>query len=388
MLNVFNIFYTKIGSINTVRLLIIFQEVLSELFPSFYDVLEKEKVLTPVVGLSTDPRPIVRHVHEQYRKMTVDDFRFGNMNRERLEVLGNNGKNVYEPYLFMSLYGESTVPLPGSWNHNEHWNKLGETDHMYQTFTGRAPVYFPSRLYVFSATDEDVFGEIAQRQQDGNAEIPECAMIFGCFTADSTIIKKVMLLCRRISERQAVTDLFMGRMSCNDLTEAEVPILRKNVQSVSLFDSKIPASFVRSILRQLFDCLALQTIDLHVMDLHEIEADLDQLIENLSSHCLKQRRELRLIVTKSMVSTKFWEKWANRLKETGICFCYKPKEEETSEEGNLNEIIQIPLEQAQPQPQDRFLESSTGQSPSSGNDDDNCSTASDGSRKKCTCIVM
>ena len=143
---------------------------------------------------------------------------------------------------------------------------------------------------------------------------------------------------------------------------------------------------MRSILRQLFDCSALQTIDLHFMGLHEIETDLDQLLENLSSHCLKQKRELRFIVTMSMLSTNFCEKWAHRRKETGIIFGDKPKEEETSEEGSLNEIIRMLLEQAQPQ--GHFLESSTGESPSSGNDDDNCSTDRDGCLKKRKCIIM
>ena len=386
ILYVFNIFHTKIGSINHVKPVKTLQMLLSELFPAFYDVLAKEEVLTLMVGLSTDPQPTVKHVHEQYKRMTVDDLRFGNVDRERLELLKDKGKTAYNATLFISLYGESSMELHGSWNHNEHWNNFGQTDHLYKTFTGRAPVYFPSRLYVFSSTHDDVFGEIAQRQQDGNAEIPECAMMIDFDTTDSTIIKKVMLLCRKISKRQAVTDLFIGRMSCNDSTEAEVPILRKNVQSVSVFDSKVSASFVRSILRQLFDCSALQTIDLHFMDLHEIETDLDQLLENLSSHCLKQKRELRFIVTMSMLSTNFCEKWAHRRKETGIIFGDKPKEEETSEEGSLNEITRMLLEQAQPQ--GHFLESSTGESPSSGNDDDNCSTDRDGCLKKRKCIIM
>ena len=62
-------------------------------FHPFYDVMEKQEVLAPLVGLSRDPRPIVKRVHELYNMMWIDGLKFGNTDREWLEKLGNQGKN-------------------------------------------------------------------------------------------------------------------------------------------------------------------------------------------------------------------------------------------------------------------------------------------------------
>ena len=83
---------------------------------------------------------------------------------------------------------------------------------------------------MFSSINKDIIGGIEQRQWDGNAEIPECAVIIGFNTTDSTVIKKVLSLCRKISEQQPVTDWFLERVRCETLTEAEAPILFSNVQ--------------------------------------------------------------------------------------------------------------------------------------------------------------
>ena len=292
-------------------------------------MLENQTVVALVVGLSKDPGLIVRYIHELHRKMWIDDLRFGNMDSERLNQLRDQNKFPFGT-LFTSLYGESTTALPGCWNHNEHLNLFGERDQLYKTFTGRAtPVYFPSKVYVFSIEPgNEAPGDI--QQHEGCSEIPECAMMIGIYAHDATMTKRVLSLCREISKQQAVTDFCMSCDGCVELTEAEVPILNKNIQSVKVIGSKLSASFVRSILHQLFDCLTLKSIDLHFMDLHEIETDLDQLLENLSGHCLRQKTELRLIVTESMVSTSFIKKWAYRRQETGIYFHDKPKKEDTS----------------------------------------------------------
>ena len=279
--------------------------------------MEKQEFLATLVGLSRNPRPIVKRVHELYKKMWIDGIKFGNTDSEWLEKLGNQGKTIKDPKLFISLYDESTIELPGSWDHNGHWNLYGGTDHP-------SPVYFPSKLYIFSNIDENAVGDIEQRQQEANAEIPECAMKINFNEADSTArsIKRVLSLCRKISEQQQVTDWLLENVQCETLTEADAPMLCSNVQSVSLLDCKVPRCFVRCILRQLFDSATLLTIRFQNTNVHEYENDLDELMENLSALCLEQSRKLRLSLAGSEVSPKFISKWNRPLKETGVMFYF------------------------------------------------------------------
>ena len=295
--------------------------MLNEIFPSFYEAMAKQDVLALVVGLSKDPRPIVKCVHELYNEMYVGDLRFGNMDKELMKKLQDQGKKPDDPFLFISLYGESTLELPGSWNHNEHCNMFNHFDQVYNAFKGRGPVFFPSKMYIFDKPNEDINGEIEQREQERHTEMPECAMVI--MRLEATMIKNVLSLCRKISEQQTVTDLFMDRVKSELLTEGEAPSLGRNIQSVKVINSKLPVHFMRNILHQLLGCSTLKTLDLQGMDLHEIETDLDQLLENLSRHCLKQKTELRLTVTQPLVSTTFEKKWAWRCKETGISYFFK-----------------------------------------------------------------
>ena len=310
--------------------------MLNEIFPSFYDAMAKQDVLALVVGLSKDPRPIVKHVHELYNEMYVGDLRFRNMDKELMKKLQDQGKKPDDPFLFISLYGESTLELAGSWNHNEHSNMFNHFDQVYNTFKGRGPVFFPSKMYMFDKPNEDINGEIEQREQERHTEMPECAMVI--MRLEATMIKNVLSLCRKISEQQTVTDFLMDGVKGEFLSEAEAPNLRRHIQSVSVTNSQLSAPFMRNILHQLLDCSALKTLDLQGTDLREIESDLDKLLEKLSGHCLKQKRELRLIVTMSMVSTKFCKKWAYRCEETGIGFYYKAIKEENFDDMSMDII--------------------------------------------------
>ena len=335
-----------------------------------------------MAGLSKDPRPIVGHVHELYKEMHVGDLRYGNMDRDRLKMLKDNGKDIYEPHLFVLLYAESKVPLPGSWNHNEHRNKYGVTDDVYKMFKGRAPVYFPSRLYLFSDIAEDVIGDI--EQHEGTTEIPECAMLFTFGKPHVSVVMKVLSLCRQISEWQRVTDWCLANVQCDTLTKAEAAILCKNVQSVKFLYCDVPRCFVRSILHQLFDSATLQCITFKHTNVREYEDDLDELMENLSSRCLKEGLSVTLSVTESMVSETFWLKWYSRSGEGGILLLSEPKPISASVI-NQSEVVRLLAEQKNQQSD--CGETSNGQVYHLDNNDDNCSNAVEG--RNCNrCVIL
>ena len=90
------------------------------------------------------------HVHEVHKKMLASDIIFRNVDSERIERLEDQGKTAYDPFIFISLYGESTMELSGSWNHNEHWNTFGESDHMYKIFKGISPPQMRMSLVTLS----------------------------------------------------------------------------------------------------------------------------------------------------------------------------------------------------------------------------------------------
>ena len=63
---------------------------------------------------------------------------------------------------------------------------------------------------------------------------------------------------RKLSKLQPVTDLFLKEVRSKDLSEQEVPVLSKNVHSLWVMDSELPAAFWRNILHQLIGCPQLQ----------------------------------------------------------------------------------------------------------------------------------
>ena len=70
-------------------------------------------------------------------------------------------------------------------------------------------------------------------------------------------------------------------VDCDDVTEAEAPILSRNIQSLYISDCNIAPSFMRIMLQQLHNCITLTNLELHGMDLRKVEEDLVELLDNL-----------------------------------------------------------------------------------------------------------
>ena len=137
----------------------------------------------------------------------------------------------------------------------------------------------------------------------------------------AAVTKGLLSTCRAISEQQPITDLNMYRVRC-EAPGVEPLIISSNARSVILNSCTLPAEYLSGILRQLTDCGAmLQGLMLWETDLQPVEAQLDALLEALTSHHQQTgptHGKLILVIygddIKTNLSQKFVRKWCEKCK--------------------------------------------------------------------------
>ena len=149
-------------------------------------------------------------------------------------------------------------------------------------------------------------------------EIPPCAMII--IHPDEAVRDTLLSICSQISTHQVVTDLWMFDVDCSDATEAETPILSRNIQSLYIDSCKLSPSFMRNVLQQLHNCITLTNLELIGVALREVEEDLDQLLDNLVSNHERglSQDELRIWIEGHRLSEEFAAKRASAVKESQV----------------------------------------------------------------------
>ena len=266
------------------------QETLKELFPSWEAVSKRyREVVIFVAGLMKDPRPLVQHIYEMQINYYLNELRI-------------SGYLSIDTDLLKALHAESTVRLVDHPLHNKYINYYNDVSDPDTT-----PVYFRSRLYHFEWM---MHGVALENYLTGSTEIPSCAMFIDS-SPDEAVTNTLLSTCSQISRNQAVTDLWMSNVFCRDATEAEVPILRRNIQLLCVHSCHLSRTFLRNVLQQLHDCIRLTYLRLKNIDLREVEEDLDKLLDNLvSSHenGLSQKK-LRIRMDRNGLSTKLAAKW-------------------------------------------------------------------------------
>ena len=270
------------------------QETLKELFPSWEAVKRYREVIIFVAGLMKDSRPLVQFLYE----MQVEVY---------LNVMRAGGYPSIDVDLFKWFQAECTVPLPHPL-HNKYINyyyyhhpQYGDPD--------TAPVYYPSRLYCF---DQMRLGVVLENHLIQGEEIPPCAMSIG--RPDEAVRDSLLSICSQVSRYQAVTDLWMFKVYCSDATEAEAPILSRNIRSLFINSCKLSTSFMRNMLQQLHNCVTLMNLELLAVDLREVEKDLDKLLDNLVSNHEKglSQEKLTIWIDDNSLSEQFVTKWNER----------------------------------------------------------------------------
>ena len=286
--------------------LCIFREKLKQLFRSWWDCVRYSEVIVFSVGLMQDPRPLIQHVYEMYIEREQNMIRTGEMDKEARRQLEAQGKRAADVSLF-----ESVIPLPGHPYHNEYINIYNHS------FTPRdtTPITTPSKYYYFVSMSEEVVLDTASV-----ADPPECYMEIQ--EPQAAVTKGLLSTCRAISERQPITDLVMSGVRCGESAGVEPLIISSDARSVVLDNCSLPAEYLSGILRQLTDCGAtLQRLWLGGIDLQPVEAQLDALLEALTSHHQQTgpaHGKLILVIygdeIKTNLSKGFVRKWREKCK--------------------------------------------------------------------------
>ena len=236
------------------------------------------EVLAMVVGLMKDPRPVVEYIFELYKIMQTKGRRTNTIDADQTKRLQVQGKNVDDTLFYISLYIESSLELSGSWKHNQHWNMYNH--HSRETPRDTTPIFVPSKMYIFYGIREELVCDVKHEEIE-DAEIPECVV---CMVGtDQTMTKHLMSICHRISRDQEVTDLWLQRIKCTQLTAADAPILSRNLQSLIFDGCVLPSNFMRSILHQLVGCERLKMLQFWNTDLREVEQVLIEVLKDIPS---------------------------------------------------------------------------------------------------------
>ena len=248
------------------------------------------EVVLFAAGQMNDPRPLVQHIYE----MQVENSLY--RMREGLWL-------SIDDDLFNLLHIESTVQLVDDPWHNQYINHYPHGPSICDPDT--TPVFFPSQVYHFDYIRKFLVLGNYKEQKD---EIPECAIsicrpnaTYICRPGDM-LRKSLLSMCRMIRKYQAVTDFRIQYGNYEGLTEADTPVLSRNIRSLLFSSCDFSSSFMRNILRQLHDCVTLMRLELSEMDLCEVEEDLDQLFDYLVSI-----HEKGLSITKLTIFLHFYK---------------------------------------------------------------------------------
>ena len=238
-----------------------------------------------------DPTPLVNHVYEMYTEYMCGWCSPAD-NEEMVKQLYVQGKNSRG--LFSSMYAESPIPLRGFPGYNQY---------IYRNDMHKGDIDTPSKKYVFSHVSKDV-PDI--KFTSGGDEAPECKLWI--HKPDAAATKTLLATCSKISKHQPVNHLLMLTVYCKEITCEEMLTISRSVQSVAIIDSDLPLNFWRNILQQLSDCTNLRHLWIVNSNLHQLEEDLDELLENLGRRG-PTYHQVNVQLPGNTFSEKFVKKW-------------------------------------------------------------------------------
>ena len=214
-----------------------FQASLKSFFPDIDSLIRHRQVvfLIEACGLMRDPTPIIHFVYENW--------------------IFDGTKSTHK-VLIESMFREAGLPVPKNPLHNEWINYYNHDSIKHTTL-----VYVPSRSYMFYIMKAKVSCNI----QHGHSGIPECTM--SILFPDKAVSKNLLSVCHRICQLQAVRNLYMSGVRCEDLPEPCVFTLSKNTESLTIYDCTLPTQTLSHLIQQINGCNALQKLNLSCTNL-------------------------------------------------------------------------------------------------------------------------
>ena len=195
-------------------------------------VMQHRQVVLLICGLMSDPTPIIHLVYEQW----IWDGQ------------KSAGKTLIE-----AMFHEAALPVPKDLLHNQWINYY---DHSEGLIKDTSPVYIPSRSYSFKCMKAKVLCKI----QHGDTDVPECTMSIS--GPDKSVTENLLSVCHRICQRQAVKNLDIGGIRCENLPEPRVFTISKNTESMEIIFCKLPTETLSHLMQQIKGCSALRVLDL------------------------------------------------------------------------------------------------------------------------------
>ena len=241
-----------------------------------------EEVILFTCGLMADPRPLVNHTYEMFIKSELSRRRSGDYHQAVEQQLSTIGKDVRDLGLFRLLFKEIKQETSKTTLHNEHLNLYnhGYDDYCQQP-RDTSQIHVPSKLFEFISMREGVecnMQDILEQRNDDR----KCAI--RVIEPDQSLSKMLLSICTKISRYQQLTDLWLEKVICRDITSADVPIIDKDVRSLVIHGCLLPSGAIREMLTQLFSCKKVTHLSLSANKIGENSLILSDLISSWGSH--------------------------------------------------------------------------------------------------------
>ena len=190
------------------------------------------QVVLLICGLMSDPTPIIHFLYEHWI---------------------NDGQKSAGKTLIEAMFREAGLPVSKDLLHNQWINYY---KHDMGLIKDTAPIYVPSRLYWF----DNMKAKVSCNIQYGNTEIPECTM--SIIEPRVAVTKDLLSICHRICQHQAVRNLYMFRVKCEDLPQPHVFLISKNTESVKVEYCTLPKKTLSHLIQQINGFSTLRVLNL------------------------------------------------------------------------------------------------------------------------------
>ena len=228
--------------------------MLHSYFPSWECISTQREVVFFVCGLMSEPTYLVDHVYQMWNK--ISNLRIRKYYKPRIDE-----------EMFKSLYAESTMPLPGRWNHNQYFNYYNhEDDDRKERPRDTFPVFLPSNIYIFERIKTDIVNDPKEKKKEAGKKMSECFLI----VQKPKVTATLWSTCQEIGQQQAITNMWMEQLKYCNNEEAKPLKISQYSKSIILTECSLPLSVLDDLMQQISDSGSLCLIDLHKTSLKNI----------------------------------------------------------------------------------------------------------------------
>ena len=180
-------------------------------------------------------------------------------------------------------------------------------------------VQIPSSFHVFECVKEHI---VCHEREHVSSSSQSCVIYIDWL--DDNISKTVLQVCRRITQKQQVTDLWINLLRVHDTEETGIFTTGQNTQSLVLYGCSLPTDVWNNVLRLPGDSPTIKTLNLSSSDLKDVMSLNLNTMTSLTRLYLsnsKMTPELSENICKELrclVHLEYINLWGTRLGSNGI----------------------------------------------------------------------